>query len=362
MGVAAVTPSQFVGLAVLGLLAGLGLFGRGLLAYRRRSLVSGIATSRIASLAAGEVRVSGTVRAAAVTLVSPLQSRPCVYFRSRVVETFGRERRTVLAEERGVDFLVDDGSGQVHVFPRAARFDLPARFADRDGALGDAPAGLQPNAGPEIALAAPDREAAIADLLTVHQPAAIDRGSAGLGGAGVLTGLGGGRREYSELRLEPGDVVTVIGTALPFADLPDPANADRVDGPLGALADPEIAADLEAARAAGTLVGDPQAAWGNAAIEGFGIGQPVRAPVLDPAATPEPVAPPATDSAARGRFEIAPDALVLASGPTTPLAILAGSPGEAAGRAEDAFLLGLAGAVLAIASAVVLALSLSPIR
>ena len=36
--------------------------------------------------------------------------------------------------------------------------------------------------------------------------------------------------------------------------------------------DPEVAADLAEARAEGTLVDDPAAAWGNAAIPGFGSG------------------------------------------------------------------------------------------
>ena len=47
-----------------------------------------------------------------------------------------------------------------------------------------------------------------------------------------------------------------------------------------------LAAELAAAGAAGTLL-TPEEAWGNAAIEGFGIGRPVRAPELDPGvATP----------------------------------------------------------------------------
>lgn len=31
-----------------------------------------------------------------------------------------------------------------------------------------------------------------------------------------------GRRQYRELRLEPGDPVTILGRALPFVDLTDP--------------------------------------------------------------------------------------------------------------------------------------------
>ena len=81
---------------------------------------------------------------------------------------------------------------------------------------------------------------------------------------------------YRETRLAPGDPVTIIGRALPFSDLDDPAGADLGQGSDPTLDDPEIAADLDAARATGTLADDPAAAWGNAAIPGFGIGRPGR--------------------------------------------------------------------------------------
>ena len=43
-----------------------------------------------------------------------------------------------------------------------------------------------------------------------------------------------------------------------------------------------IAANIAEARAAGILLTDPEDAWGNAAIPGFGIGRPTRQPELDP--------------------------------------------------------------------------------
>ncbi len=377
MAVVTVTPSELGGLALLGLVAGLALFGRGLLAYRRGSQVSTLSTSRIASLAAGEVRVTGTVRPGPLTLVSPLQTRPCVYFHARVVEHDGRQVRTLLDRRRAVGFLVDDGSATVRVFPGGASWDVPAAYHESDGLLGDGAVGLQPNDGPETVgstgqsetMTAAEREAAVARLLTVRSaddrladsPAAALAGGSGPGPVGGVAAaeLGGTGREYTEVRLEPGQVVTVIGTARPFADLPDPANPDTVEGPLAAADDPEIAADLAAARASGSLANDPAAAWGNAAIEGFGIGRPVSPPTLDPAAAPEPAAPAAEAAAARGRFDIPPDALVLAAAAGAPLAVFAGSPGEAAGRAEHSFLVGLVGAVLAIGSAVGLALAVA---
>ncbi len=95
-----------------------------------------------------------------------------------------------------------------------------------------------------------------------------------------------GHRTYRETRLEPGDAVTIVGRALPFSDLSDPDGADIGPRVRRSSDDPEIAADLAEARATGHLADDPAEAWGNAAIPGFGIGRPVAAPDLDPAANP----------------------------------------------------------------------------
>jgi hypothetical protein len=119
--------------------------------------------------------------------------------------------------------------------------------------------------------------------------------------------------------------------------------------------DPEIAADVAAARAAGTLLTDPADAWGNAAIPGFGIGQPVRTPVLDEAATEPPLADAEDAERFEQTFEIAPDALVLATSESIPLVIASGPPATAARRQERLFLIGLLGAVLAIGSAMAMA-------
>ena len=75
----------------------------------------------------------------------------------------------------------------------------------------------------------------------------------------------------------PGDPVTIVGRALPFSDLADPTGADIDVASDVDADDPEVAADLAEARASGALVDDPAAAWGNAAIPGFGIGRPVAA-------------------------------------------------------------------------------------
>jgi hypothetical protein len=342
------SPGQAVALAVAGIAAGLVLLVRGMRAYLVGSRVSDTATSTIAGLAAGEVRVTGTVEPAEVLLVSPLQSRRCVWYRATVSESHGREGSArLLAEERSVGFRVRDASGAIRVFPRGGRFDADDALNASTGLFGDTPVDLDIRHGPSVdAGSILDRDAAIARLTTVQPD---------IGGPepGDLSAQVRGRREYREAQIGPGDTVTVVGFAIPFGQLPDPELADAGEGAAGE--DPEIAADLAAARANGGLATSPESAWGNAAIPGFGIGRPVRAPTLDPDANPEPLATPAQATETATRFDIDPDQLVLAAGPDVPLLVAAGAPGIVVARESDRFLLGLAGAVLSIASAVVLA-------
>lgn len=335
-------------LAAGGVLAGLALLARGLIDYRSTVRVGDTSTSTISSLAAGEVRVSGVVEAAELTLVSLLQSVPCVYYRA----TVGRSGEitpveTGMIEERSCGFRVRDTTGAVRVFPRGARIDAPVRFDEETGTMGDEPPGLSIRTGGATRVGEPDRATAIAELLRVREPDATDWPAARHDDER--------RRSYRETRLEPGDAVTVVGRALPFSDLSDPVaadygtEADRLDD------DPEIAADLAAARAGGTLAADPDDAWGNAAIPGFGIGRPVVAAKIDPAANPMPLATSAEAALARSTFEIAPETLVLAASAEVPLLVAYGTPGAVMERSQLRFTIGLLGAVLAIVSAMVLA-------
>jgi hypothetical protein len=352
-------------LASLGLLGGLVLLARGLGAYRTAQRVVGTGTSRIASLAAGEVRLVGVVEADVLSLVSPLQSIPSVYFRSRIREGSGDDARTIFADEQAVGFRVRDGSGTIRVFPRGARWDAPLRFDAASDWTGDDPPGLAINPGPTHRQASDDREAQVAALLTVRPPADVPgealggeaslfSASLGSGGLGMT---GTRRRDYEERRIEPGDTVTILGSALPFGDLDDPAAADR-DDPTLALDDPEVAMNLAEAREAGILAATPAEAWGNAAIPGFGIGRPTRPPELHPEAAVPPIAGPAEAAAAEARFEIPAGELIVAATPDHALEIVAGTPGEARAREDTRVLLGMAGAGLAIVSAMALALSL----
>lgn len=336
-----------------GFIGGLALLVRGMGGYQTASRIADTSTSRIGSIAAGEVRLSGVIEPAELILVSLLQSVPCVYYRSTVGdddEDLVRGDRGE-TEERAVGFRLRDDTGSLRIFPRGARIDAPARFDEATGALGDEPAGLSMRTGESLRVGEPDREAAVDELLRVHDP--------GPTALGPFFAERSGRRHYREARLEPGDAITVVGRALPFGDLPDPAGADVGSGAdVVGGGDPEVAADLAAARAAGTLVDDPEEAWGNASIPGFGIGRPTRAADIDPAANPLPLA--SIEEAARieRTFQIDPETLVVAASDEVPLLIAYGTPRAASVRQQDRFLVGLVGAVVSVISAMVFALML----
>jgi hypothetical protein len=339
-------------LAAGGVVGGLTLLIRGLRDYRSSVRVGDTSTSTVSSLAAGEVRISGRIEPAEMTLVSLLQGIACVYYRSTVGK--GGEVSPVeggFTEERSIGFRVRDATGTIRIFPRGAHVDAPVRFDEETGAMGDEPPGLAIRVGGATQVSEPNRETAIAELLRVRDPEASDRPS--------LLRAGDRRRHYRETRLEPGDAVTIVGRALPFSDLADPIAADVGTEADLLDADPEIAADLAEARAAGIMATDPDDAWGNAAIPGFGIGRPISTPEIDPAANRLPLATAEEAANAEQTFDIAPDTLVLASSAEVPLLIAHGTPGAVMERSQLSYVLGLLGAVLAIASAMVFAMLIS---
>jgi len=374
----AVTDVRIVGLLVVGIAGGLFLLVRGFGGYRTAGRVAGIAPSRISALAVGEVLVTGVAEPIELTLVSPLQSAACVYYRSRVTDP-GENGGVVFHDERAVGFRVRDPSGAVRIFPAGARFGVPNRYDEWTSMFDGYPPGLQLRSGGAFAPGT-DRDAQIARLLMSpdgRDPFAgegadggplgerdqrraddlwlLERSPALVGGTMNLAAEGRSRH-YEEARVEPGDQVTVLGRALPFGDLADPGAAYLLEAGLPAADDPEIAADLAAARASGTLTMSSAEAWGNAAIEGFGIGRPVRAPELDPRANPLPLGDAKLAARARDAFDIPPETLVLASSGESSLAISLGVPASVVAREQGRFIVGLLGAVLAIGCAVALAL------
>ncbi len=331
--------------AIAGMLAGLGMLWRGFGSYRTATRVADHGTSSVASMAAGEVRLTGIIEPAEVTLVSPLQSTACVYYHATIESGSESSEGGNLDEERAVGFVLRDSTAAVRIFPRGARWDAPLAFDDRSNGFGDPPPGLALRTGSAIGPAALSHEAAVAALLSVR--------------AASLVPILRGRKTFRERRLGPGDAITVIGRAVPFGILSDPTEADVDVGSIVPADDPEILANIAEAREAGLLVGDARTAWGNAAIPGFGIGRPVRAPDLDEAAHRLALADAAAAAVTAQRFDIDPNELVLASAPDVPLLIAYGAPGAVAERHQDRFSVGLLGAVIAIASALVLAIGVT---
>ena len=169
-----------------GVVGGLVLLGRGFGGYRDAARIADTSPSRIASTAVGEVLVTGIVVPAELTLISPLQSQSCVFYRSRIVAAGDDKGSTAFREEAAVGFRVRDESGDLRVFPRGALFDVPDRFDERSGALGENPAGLRVRTGSSYG-PGDDRAAQVAALLTVH-PAGGELHGEELGGR-PLSGL-----------------------------------------------------------------------------------------------------------------------------------------------------------------------------
>jgi len=338
---------------VAGLIGGIVLFVRGLVAYRRDRLISSVATSSLDGIAAGEVRVSGVVEPIDQTLISPLQSKACVWYRARV-ETTGKNSRVLMNEEKSQEFRIRNETGEIRVVPRGARWELGPDYDERTSLTGDEPPGLQRRSGTTYASVLehdPDemtdleRETAAQALLKVQRPAApLASDDWDQGGGSWLAGstTSSGRR-YREARLEPGEMVTILGQAWPWGEV---RNVVLTWNP-GSNVERDIAGDLAYAREMGMLASSPEEAWGNAAIPGFGIGQPTAEPELDPAVEQPEVPGDEVHRQALEKYDIPDEELVMSRGLTGGMAIYAGSPQQATQHHDMAFLIGIVGAMMA---------------
>ena len=336
-----------------GLVGGIALFVRGLVAYRRDRLISSVATSSLDGIAAGEVRVSGVVEPIEQTLVSPLQSKPCVWYRSRI-ETTGDNSRVIFDEERSQEFRLKNDTGEIRIVPRGARWEISVVYDERTSLTGGEPPGLHRRSGAAFApnlerdteaMTELQRQAAAQALLTVQRPdptSALDPDD-GVERFGIYFSNEGGKR-YREARLEPGETITVLGQAWPWGEVRETVLAWNP----GSNVERDIAGDLAEARAQGLLVGSPEEAWGNAAIPGFGIGAPTVAPELDPQANELDVPDdPQVHEDALAKYVIPDEELVLSRGLRGGMAIYPGTPAEATQHHDTAFLVGIIGAVMA---------------
>ncbi len=133
-------------LVIAGFVGGIVLFVRGLIAYRRDRLISSVATSSLDGIAAGEVRVSGVVEPIEQTLISPLQSKPCVWYRARV-ETTGENSHVLMDEEKIAGVPHPKRDGAIRVVPRGARWEIGIAYDERTSLAGAEPADLRRRTG-----------------------------------------------------------------------------------------------------------------------------------------------------------------------------------------------------------------------
>jgi hypothetical protein len=107
---------------------------------RTRSALKKKAVTPIRGLQDGEVvRVRGRVVAGERVLGAPLSDRACVYYLATVDQETGRNHwREVAREERFVDFVIDDGTGKLHVSMSVPRVAVVRDVRTRSGTFDDA--------------------------------------------------------------------------------------------------------------------------------------------------------------------------------------------------------------------------------
>jgi hypothetical protein len=249
----------------------------------------------------------------------------------------------------------------MRVVPRATRWEIGTAFDERTSVVGAEPPGLARRTGASYApfqekdvpeMTELERRAAAQALLTVQRPAGggVDpERSSDPDGFGLSVVEQGGRR-YREARLEPGETVTIIGQAWPWAEVRELLLAWNP----GDNVETDMAADLSAAREMGLLAASPEEAWGNAAIPGFGIGAPTAQPRLDPRAHQPSVPDAASHEAALAKYHIPDEEMVLSRGLRGGMAVYLGTPQAATAHHDYAFWLGLVGAVMAVLCALLL--------
>jgi len=115
----------------VGFCLGIYLFYRGFRLLQRRRLILDTPFSKIRSASMGMVEISG-LAVGPYTMVAPLTSRPCYYYRTLVWEwkQSGRSKQwvKVAGESRHVPFFVDDNTGRMLIDPRGAELELHRDF------------------------------------------------------------------------------------------------------------------------------------------------------------------------------------------------------------------------------------------
>ena len=122
--------------ALLGVYAGIYVFLRGFRMLQHKRLVLNTPLSKIRSASMGLVEVSGMPKGPQI-IRAGITGEPCYYYRARAwVRSDSGNRvgwQQVADETVGVPFFVDDGTGQMLVYPQGARLDVHRNFTEEYG-------------------------------------------------------------------------------------------------------------------------------------------------------------------------------------------------------------------------------------
>jgi hypothetical protein len=114
--------------AALGVGVGPYLFYRGFRLFQRKRLILDIPRSSIRAAAIGAVEVSGKA-VGPYTLVSPLSSRDCLYYRV-VIRVFRHRRNSSIIDDVCAPLFVDDGTGELMIYPAGAEMQWAGTTGD----------------------------------------------------------------------------------------------------------------------------------------------------------------------------------------------------------------------------------------
>jgi hypothetical protein len=116
--------------AVLIYAGGLALFTWGFGRFRKLQLVRNTPTSKIRSMAMGNVEIKGEAKDKQKIFEAPFSKEECIYCKYKVEEYYedddGGDWRTKLSDENRTEFGIEDGTGEAIIRPEGADFRLPA--------------------------------------------------------------------------------------------------------------------------------------------------------------------------------------------------------------------------------------------
>jgi hypothetical protein len=125
------SPGGLIVWCLIGLCGGIYLFVQGFRLLQRRRLILDTPASKIRSASMGMVELTG-LAVGPYTMVAPITTRPCYYYRTLVWEwkQCGKNKQwvKVAAECMHVPFFLDDNTGKIMVDPRGADLDLHRDF------------------------------------------------------------------------------------------------------------------------------------------------------------------------------------------------------------------------------------------